>query len=75
MSVLGIDWSRQTDATVGGSFDDASASIENYYLVPADVLAANDTFELTVRYRDGSAGSVTLSSAQLGQAEAVYPLD
>ncbi len=75
MSVVGIDWIRQTDASVGGSFDDASASIENYYLVPADVLQANDTFDLTVRYRDGSTGSITLSSAQLGQAEAAYPLE
>jgi expansin (peptidoglycan-binding protein) len=75
MGIVGIDWSRQSDPSLAGSFEDASASIENYYLVPAEVLAANDLFDITVRYRDGSTGSITLSSAELGQAEATYPMD
>jgi expansin (peptidoglycan-binding protein) len=75
MAVSGIEWQKEGDANSKGAFSLASPSIENYYFVPVEVLQAGRTFVLTVRYRDGSTATATLSSGQLAQAEATYPLE
>jgi expansin (peptidoglycan-binding protein) len=71
MSVTAMHWHNQTAGT-SGSLEYSSPQIENYYFVPVEVLQANATIELTVVYRDESTDVITLTSAQLAQAETTY---
>ena len=74
-AVTAIDWQKQDDPSSQGTFEYASPSIENYYLVPEEVLAGNATYLLTVRYADGSTATVSVTSAQLAEPLGIYPLD
>jgi hypothetical protein len=72
MSVTAMDYQNQTNPSEKGSFSYASPQIENYYLVPVQVLQANGTFDITVTYRDGSTATLALTSAELATAESSY---
>jgi hypothetical protein len=74
MAVAGIDYKNSNNSSQSGTLA-ASSGIENYFQVPVDVLQAGANFNLTVRYVDGTTATVTLSSNQLWQPEATYPLD
>ncbi len=72
--VAGIDYVNKSNSSQSGTLA-ASSGIENFYQVPVDVLQAGANFDFTVRYVDGTSATITLSSDQLGQAQATYPLN
>jgi expansin (peptidoglycan-binding protein) len=72
MGVTAMNWQNQSDATQSGALTYAGTQAENYYLVPTEVLQANAQFDITVTYRDRSTVRITLSSAQLSQAQTAY---
>ena len=74
-AVTAIEWRKQSDPGSQGTFAYAGPSIENYHLVPTEVLQGNTTYDLTVRYVDGSAAAVSLTSTELARSEATFPLD
>jgi expansin (peptidoglycan-binding protein) len=74
-AVAAIEWQDLGDAGSQGTFSYASPSIENYYLVPTEVLQGNATYDLTVRYVDGTAATVSVTSGELAEPGATYPLD
>lgn len=75
MAVTAMDWQEQDDASKSGSFAYASPSIENFYLVPTEVLQGNATYVVTVHYSNGATVKATLTSAQLAQPKGRYPLN
>jgi hypothetical protein len=75
MAVDAIDWKSAALSPSAGSLAYASPQMENYYLIPTEVLRANADIDLTIRFRDGGTRSLTLPSAKLGVAEADYPLE
>lgn len=74
MAVSEIDWVNENDSTQSGTLAPASG-INNYFSVPTSMLQANATYELTVVYVNGSTATVSLTSAQLGQASTGYSLN
>lgn len=74
-AVAGIDYKNHGNPSQNGTLVTASPSIENFFSVPVEVLQANVKFDLTVRYVDGTTGTVSLHSDQLGTAEATYAMD
>jgi len=74
MAVKGIDYQDENNGAIAGSME-LSPSIENYYLVPTDALAAFSTLHITVHYVDGSTATVAVSSDQLATPDSTYPLD
>jgi hypothetical protein len=70
--VAAIEWQQQ-GAESSGSFEYAGKSFENAFQVPLNVLQANASFTLTIRYTDGTTANLTLTSAQLA-SEHAYPL-
>jgi hypothetical protein len=72
MSVTAMNWQNRSDVSRKGAFDYASPQIENYFLIPVEVLQANATFDITITYRDGSTATIALTSAQLAIAESAY---
>ncbi|HET9953212.1 MAG TPA: expansin-like protein [Polyangiaceae bacterium] len=73
MSVASVQWLNLTEPTRRGGFEYAGPQIENYYLVPTELLRSPSRFQVTVTYRDGSTSHLELSGAQLAVAEASYP--
>jgi hypothetical protein len=70
--VAAIDWQQQ-GSDAHGTFTYAGVSFENAFQVPQNVLQANASFTLTIRYTDGSQARLTLTSADLA-SEHAYPL-
>ncbi len=73
-AVSGIDWQDRDVASRKGTLA-WSPDPENYMTVPAEMLSSGATYDLTIHYRDGSTGTVTVTAAQLGTGAATYPLD
>ena len=74
MAVAGISYQDRSNGSISGNMG-LAPGIENYYLVPTDALASFSTLDITIKYVDGSTGTVALSSTQLGTPNATYPLD
>jgi hypothetical protein len=72
-AVAAVDWQRHDDTT-RGTLVYVGPSIENYWTVPVEILQSGAIFDFTIRYVDGTAASVSLSSSQLALAEGSYPL-
>ncbi len=74
MAVAEVRW-RSEASGASGSFEYAAPQIENYYMVPIEVLESPDSLIVTVEYSDGSAKDIAVTGAQLAQAEASYPFE
>ncbi|MGE5786648.1 MAG: hypothetical protein ACM3ZE_18780 [Myxococcales bacterium] len=74
-AVVGIDWKNQADASKSGSFNYGSPSLENYYFVPQEVLQGKSNYLVTVKYSDGATAGTVVTSEQLAQPLALYPLE
>jgi len=72
--VQSMSWQNVSDTTQKGELEYANTLSENYWVVPLSVLQANGTFDLTIRFTDGSATTVRLTSAQLATPSAQYAL-
>ena len=69
--VTDIQW---VDTVTGQGGDIPYANgIFNFYLVPLDALGSPNPVRITARFTDGSTKQITLTAAQLGTAEALYP--
>jgi expansin (peptidoglycan-binding protein) len=74
-AVAGIDYENHGNASQTGTLVTTSPSIENFFSVPIELLQANAKFDFTVRYVDGTSGTVSLTSDQLGTAAATYAMN
>lgn len=72
--VAGMAWQDSADPSQHGDFEYANTLSENYWVVPHSVLKANATFDLTIRFTDGSTSVLHLTSAQLATPSAQYGL-
>jgi expansin (peptidoglycan-binding protein) len=72
--VAGMSWQNTADPSQHGDLEYANTLSENYWVVPLSVLQANATFDLTIRFTDGSSTALQLTSAQLATPSAQYPL-
>jgi len=74
-AVAGIDYTNHSNPSQSGTLVTTSPSIENFFSVPIELLQANAKFDFTVRYVDGTNGTVSLTSDQLGTAAATYAMN
>jgi len=74
-AVAGIDYKNHSNPGQSGTLVTTSPSIENFFSVPIELLQANAKFDFTVRYVDGTNGTVSLTSDQLGLATATYAMN
>lgn len=74
LAVTGIRWQNQADSSDAGNFNYASPSLENYYFVSDEVLQGKGSYRIIVQYTDGSTASAVVTSEQLAQPLASYPL-
>ncbi len=72
--VAAMSWQNTADASQHGDLEYAGTLSENYWVVPLAVLQANASFDITVRFTDGSSRVLRLTSAQLATPSAEYPL-
>jgi expansin (peptidoglycan-binding protein) len=75
MAVTAMHWQNQADPSSSGDFGYASPEIENYFLVPVEVLQTDSTFDITVVYGDESTNVISLTSTQLGTANSSYSFE
>lgn len=71
--VASIGWER-VGANSQGELTYAPDLAENYFQVPRDLLQSNSSYDLTVRYVNGSSATVKMTSAQLSAASTGYDL-
>lgn len=74
-AVAGIDYKNHGNPSQSGTLVTTSPSIENFFSVPIELLQANAKYDFTVRYVDGTNGTVSLTSDQLGTAAATYVMN
>jgi expansin (peptidoglycan-binding protein) len=74
-AVDAIDWKSGSLSPSSGTLTYSSPQMENYYLVPSEVLRSNADVELTIRFRDGSTRTRTVASAKLGEADTDIALE
>lgn len=72
--VQSMSWQNVSDPTQQGALEYANTLSENYWVVPLSVLQANGTFDVTIRFTDGSTTTLRLTSAQLAAPSAQYAL-
>ncbi|MGC4065611.1 MAG: expansin-like protein [Polyangiaceae bacterium] len=75
MAVDAIDWRCEPLSPSSGTLAYSSPQMENYYLVPSEILRSDADVELTIRFHDGSTRMLTVASAKLGVADTDIALD
>lgn len=69
-----LAWRRTGSADAYQDLTFAEDGLENFYSVPVSLLQSSSAVEIQVRYADGTAATLAMTSDDLGKEDSAYPL-